>query len=297
MFYKKVYSKDLTTQEIRQKFLIAKYNKDVTCDHCGSDQVYIQNEDKNIWRCKSCWKFFSLTNYTFLENTKLPLRFWYEVIWCFVSGHSAKKAHEILETAHHQQIMRPYQVIRKALLHYSEVLWKEKESYFYGEGGKWNSLKSMIDGLREDIKDERRYDKAKKMYGFLIFEKVKLYFKLIDDLNVNSPEYLIKIIEKIPNKFIEYYRLVGFGYFSSKGANCERKYLPNKVYIKDINGSEELFTSIEDLIKTKMSTHKGIKKDNFEYYLKEIEFRCNHEYYSPQEQVDKIIEILMKRFC
>lgn len=296
MFYKKEYSKNLTSQEIRQKFLIAKYNKDVTCDHCGSDQVYIQNEDKNTWRCKNCWKFFSLTNCTFIENTKLSLRFWYEVICCFVVGHSANKAHGILETAYHQQVMLPYQVIRKALLHYSEVRWKEKENFFYEDGGKWNILQGLVDKLRKEIKDERRYDKAKKMYGFLIFEGVKLYFKLIDDLNVSSLESLMKIIENIPNSFREYFKLVAFGYFSSKGTNCERKYLPNKVYIKDINGSEELFISIEDLIKTKMSTHKGIKKDNLEYYLKEIEFRYNYGYLPFQEQVDEIIEILMKGF-
>ena len=301
MRYKKVYSKDLTSQEIRQKYLIAKYDEDVICDHCGSDQVYIQNEDKNTWRCKSCWKFFSLTSYTFLENTKLPLRFWYEVICCFVSGHSANKAHEILETAHHQQVMRPYQMIRKALLHYSKFMWKEERDIYEGfnkeYSEKFNKLIRCIVNVRKEEKERRaRGVNARKYHGFLIYKRIKkrVFLGLIGDLTEDSLE---SIVEKIANKqskaFTDpwkgYCKLWGLGYFNSKASYEEGEFVSGKIHCKLING-------FLDLSNANMTTHKGIKKKNLNYFLKEMEFRYNHESCSIQEQVDEIIKILMKRF-
>ncbi|MFP3953952.1 MAG: hypothetical protein ACLFVS_07500 [Candidatus Acetothermia bacterium] len=100
MPYQTRYSHDSTDQQIRQKFLGAKFGKYVTCDHCGSDRVY-QNKDKNVPRCRNCWSSFSLTGHTHIANAKLDLRFWYEVIWSFVIGHSANKAYKLLGTKRH----------------------------------------------------------------------------------------------------------------------------------------------------------------------------------------------------
>ncbi len=43
-----------------------------------------------------------------------------------------------------------------------------------------------------------------------------------------------------------------------------------------------------------MHTYKGIRKKNWKYYLKEMEFRYNYRNLNFDEQVDKIIEILMR---
>ncbi|MFW6111447.1 MAG: transposase [Candidatus Bipolaricaulota bacterium] len=56
-----------------------------------------------------------------------------------------------------------------------------------------------------------------------------------------------------------------------------------------INGIEGFW----GLSKTNMHTYKGVRNKNWKYYLKEMKFRSNYRNLDFDEQVDKIIEILM----
>jgi len=57
-----------------------------------------------------------------------------------------------------------------------------------------------------------------------------------------------------------------------------------------VNGIESFW----GLSKTNMGTNMSIRKKNWKYYLKEMEFRYNHRNLYFAEQIGKIIEVLMR---
>lgn len=279
----------------------AKYDKYVRCDHCGSDRVYIQDKSRNVYRCRRCWKSFSLTTNTYLRHSRLSLRFWYEIIWCFVLGHSANKAHKLLGTSRHQQVLSPYRVIRSALVDYSDATWdKEKGVYEADEalyGGKWGNLRKHIKALlqKQGQGKRGRGAKVRKQPVFGIYKRGdgKVYLRLIDDFGADTLEAIIaEIADKESEIFSDdwkgYNGLVGLGYAHSRVAHGKGEYVSGRVHV---NGMEGFW----GLSKTNMNTYKGIRKRNWVYYLKEMEFRYNHRGLTFAEQVDKLIEILMRK--
>lgn len=90
--------KPLTTQpsmtfaELRERFKTeddckafiqaARWPNGVLCPRCGNDKVYALKKRPWHWQCQKCAKHgyrFSLTTGTVFENTKYPLRTWFEV--------------------------------------------------------------------------------------------------------------------------------------------------------------------------------------------------------------------------
>lgn len=298
-----VYSGDLTLQEIRRIFLGKKYPGSVRCEHCNSDRVYIQDKGRNVYRCRRCWRSFSLTGNTYLDHSRLSLRFWYEIIWCFVLGHSANKAHKLLGTSRHQQILTPYGVIRRALVAYSDATWEKERGVYEADeamyGGKWGNLRKHIKALlqKQGRGKRGRGAKARKQPVFGIYKRNggQVYLRLIDDFEAETLEGIIEgIADEHSEIFSDTWRgydgLVGLGYAHSRVAHGEGEYVSGKVHI---NGMEGFW----GLSKTNMNTYKGIRKKNWEYYLKEMEFRYNHRRLTFAEQVDKLIEILMRMKC
>jgi transposase-like protein len=299
MPYKTIYSSDLTTEKIRLKFLSAKYDRN-RCDFCNSVNVYYINDEKTKFRCRDCWRTFSLSSHTYLENTKLDLRFWYEVIWCFVIGHSANKAHKLLGTKRHQKVLRSYQTIREALLDYSQASWEKSQGIYETDealyGGEWGNLRKYVKKrLREEGKAKRgRGAKERKQPVFGIYKRddEKVYLELIDDFSADTLEPIIEeAIEEESEIFSDtwkgYNGLAGLGYLHSRVSHGKEEYVSGEVHINGIEG-------FWGLSKTNMHTYKGIRKKNWKYYLKEMEFRYNYRNLDFDEQVDKIIQILMR---
>ena len=97
----------------------------------------------------------------------------------------------------------------------------------------------------------------------------------------------IKIKSKIySDKWRAYAGLVGLGYIYSSVDHGKEEYVSGKIHI---NGMEGFW----GLSKTNMQSYKEIKKKNWLYYLKEMEFRYNYRDLNHDELVGKIIEILM----
>ena len=90
--------KPLTTQpsmtlaELRERFKTeddckafiqaARWPNGVLCPRCGNDKVYALKKRPWHWQCQKCAKHgyrFSITTGTVFENTKYPLRTWFEV--------------------------------------------------------------------------------------------------------------------------------------------------------------------------------------------------------------------------
>lgn len=111
-------------------------------------------------------------------------------------------------------------------------------------------------------------DTEKEQLERIIKERIKLKSKIYSD------------------KWKGYSGLVGLGYVHSSVDHGREEYVSGKVHI---NGMEGFW----GLSKTNMHTYKGIKKKNWIYYLKEMEFRYNNRNLNHDQLVEKIIQILM----
>ncbi|MXX99459.1 MAG: IS1595 family transposase [Chloroflexi bacterium] len=75
-------------------------NGERQCPHCGSDKTQ-EDHSRNPqpYRCKSCWKFFSVKVGTVMEASNLPLRKWvvgYYLMTTSLKGVSSMKLHRDL---------------------------------------------------------------------------------------------------------------------------------------------------------------------------------------------------------
>ena len=86
-----------------------------------------------------------------------------------------------------------------------------------------------------------------------------------------------------------YNGLVGLGYVHRTIDHGKEEYVQGDVHI---NGLEEFW----GLSKTNMHVYKGIRKHNWIYYLKEMEFRYNNRGLDFDQLVTILISLLLKRF-
>ena len=295
MTFTPVYSSKLSDQKLTKIFVSKKNSKKVSCNVCKSSKIKWLTERK--YRCQKCWQKGSLTTGTFLEKSKLSLRIWYELAWCFTLTHSAHKASKLLHL-NYKVCWQCYQMIRAALARQSLNQKKkitgtiEVDESFYG---------GLFKNLRKEKRWQYRYEgKAKRGRGaifrkqpvFGIFKRNgEVYLELI--ARCTKPE-LQKIIKRKVKKetevfsdtFKSYCGLVGLGYIHRTVDHGMEIYVDGRVHI---NGMEGFW----GLSKTNMHTYKGIKKKNWLLYLKEMEFRYNNRKLDFEQMTLKIIKILM----
>lgn len=301
MAFRSIYSSKLSDQEIRKLFVESQYGKTIACRNCQKTQVVWMNDRK--FRCKRCWHVGALTTGTWMENSRLSLRIWHELVWCFVLGHAANKAGKLLQLSPKSSWV-VYQTIRGALTQQSREQ-KEKitgtvevDESFYG--GLFKNLRKEARWRyrREGVAKRGRGAKYRKQPVFGIYKRNgDVYLELIAECTKEELEEIIqrKIeleSEVFSDTFTSYNGLVGLGYIHSTVDHGMEIYVDGRVHV---NGMEGFW----GLSKTNMHTYKGIKKKNWIYYLKEMEFRYNNRKRSFDELVTKIIGILMtyRRNC
>ena len=161
--YNEKYSRDLTDFEIFTIFEEVRYPDSVSCPFCESMDIYPPNIEKRLFRCRKCKRKFSILRNTYLENTKLKLREWYEVINCFSSGLSANKASKELQVNKHWSISRLYNRIREAIKEHSET--KFAESVVVDKSENLENLNKYFDEFGNHL--EVCYS-SYEYYGFII---------------------------------------------------------------------------------------------------------------------------------
>lgn len=239
----------------------------------------------------------SLTTDTWLENSRLSLRAWYELVWCFALTHAAHKAGRLLQLSAKSSWV-VYQTIRGALTQQSRQL-KEKiagtievDESFYGGLFKNLRKETRLKLRKEGLAKRGRGAKYRKQPVFGIFKRNgEVYLELVAECTKKELETIIeKKIEKdseiFSDTFTGYNGLVGLGYIHSTVDHGMEIYVDGRVHV---NGMEGFW----GLSKTNMHTYKGIKKKNWIYYLKEMEFRYNNRRLNFDDLVTKIIGILM----
>lgn len=114
----------------------------------------------------------------------------------------------------------------------------------------------------------------------------------VPDIKQKSLERIIK--ERIPLKskvysdtWKSYAGLVGLEYVHATVDHGKEEYVSGKIHI---NGMEGFW----GLSKVNMNAYKGIKKKNWIYYLKEMEFRYNNRKLGHDDFVKKLTKLLLK---
>jgi transposase len=295
MTFRTVYSSQLTDREIRKIFLQKRYSLKASCRSCLQFKLFWISEKE--FRCKNCWSVWSFTTETFLERSRLSLRLWYELLWCFTLSHAANKSGKLLGVDA-KICWQTYQIIRRALVQDSNRNKEqitgvvEIDESFYG---------GVFKNLRKDTRRQYRLEgKAKRGRGaiyrkqpvFGIYRRNgSVYLELITECTKQELEPIIKKkikkdTEVFSDALTSYNGLVGLGYVHKSVDHGMEIYVNGRVHI---NGMEGFW----GLSKTNMHTYKGIKKKNWILYLKEMEFRYNNRKLNFSEIVEKLIAILM----
>jgi len=295
MTFRTVYSSQLTDKEIRKIFLQKRYSLKVSCRSCLKFTVLWISERE--FRCKNCWSVCSFTTGTFLERSRLSLRLWYELLWCFTLSQAANKSGKLLRVDP-KICWQTYQIIRRAIVQDSRRNKEqitgvvEIDESFYG---------GVFKNLRKETRRQYRLEgKAKRGRGaiyrkqpvFGIYKRNgSVYLELITECTKQELEPIItrkikKETEVFSDALTSYNGLVGLGYVHESVDHGMEIYVNGRVHI---NGMEGFW----GLSKTNMLTYKGIKKKNWTLYLKEMEFRYNNRKLNFSEIVEKLIAILI----
>ena len=86
------------TNESCKEFLVERRWPDgvVRCPQCGNPSVYKLNFRPFHWLCKPCKNYrFSVTARTIFDNTKFPLKTWFEVLWQMLNSKKGVSALQI----------------------------------------------------------------------------------------------------------------------------------------------------------------------------------------------------------
>lgn len=298
MLYTTVFSTHFTNQKLWSIFLGARFGRIPRCENCQSDRIYKTNDI--TYRCRRCWSQFRLQTGTFLERKRLPLRLWYELVYGFSVGLSARRLQRVLHLSDYRTVYGTYRTIRHALVQES-VRHRPKfsgtvevdESYY---GGAFKNLRKdtrrafRLHGLAK----RGRGAKVRKQPVFGVFKRNgKVYLELIPDAKKEILETIIKRrVRKQGRVFSDthtgYQGLVALGYLHRTINHGDEEYVNGTVHI---NGMEGFW----GLSKTNMQTYKGIGKKNWNEYLKEMEFRYNERLLSFEELAVKTIKLLCKK--
>ena len=295
MTFQTVYSSKFKDKEIHNIFIQKRGAQKIACNKCFSSSITWLGERK--YRCKSCWKICSFTTGTFLERSKIPLRFWYEIAYCFAVSHSARKAGKLLN-ADPSLCWKMYQKLRYAIeqesREYKEQITGtvELDESFYGGAFK-NLRKKVKMALRSQGLNKRGGGaKYRKQPIFGIYKRNgRVYLELVSGAQAKILTPIIKKRIKLgcavfSDEGTWYTGLVGLGYVHRTVEHGKEEYVKGEVHINGIEG-------FWGLSKTNMHTYKGIKKTNWVYYIKEMEFRYNNRECSFNEIVEKLIALLV----
>ena len=234
-----------------KKILSDRYFLGRKCVYCDSNKLY-RLKDKRI-KCKHCNKYYSLKK----------LRTDFEVLYYFYLELSARKTAKELGL-NYKTIQSRFMQFRKSIAVYCNAEAKKLN-------GEIEMDESYFGGKRKGNRGRGANNKA-IVFGILE-RKGKVYTKIVENV---SKETLMKEIENKTLKGSVFYTdgwksynsLHQFGKHSII-KHHEDEFAKDKNHINGIEG----FWSYA---KERFHKYHGIKKHNYPFYLKEMEFRFNN---------------------
>ena len=177
-----------------------------------------------------------------------------KVVKCFCKGLNALECAK-KESFHYITVKNRYDGFRKKIISYNEECFQGKEvieydEYIYLEKSKKRDKSHIFDA-----------------FDFLTFHyEDKIYNIIMPDLNIYKNELLTDGADKA------YYKeFANFMMFNK---------------ISKLQKRDNLIVKFWNYFEKEILKYKGIKRENFFYYLKEIEFRFNYD----KELCEKILE-------
>ena len=233
------------------KGVARKYFEGKTCIFCDKYGLY-KLRDKRV-KCKHCKKYYSLTK---LKRDMLVLYYFYLEI-------SARKTSKELNLDY-GTIQSRFMQFRKRIAGYCNA---EAEKL----NGELEIDESYFGGKR---KGQRGRGAKNKTIVFGILErKGKIYTKIVENV---SKETLMKEIENKTKKGSVFYT-DGWKSYASLEQYGKHNIIDHDKELVDknhnhINGIEGFWS----FAKERFHKYHGIDKENYPYYVKEMEFRFNH---------------------
>ena len=233
------------------KGVARKYFEGKTCVYCGNYGLY-RLADKRV-KCKNCNLKYSLTKLK--KDLKILYYFYLEI--------SAKKTADEMNLDY-GVIHRKFMQFRKSIATYCNVQAKKLN-------GEIEMDESYFGGKRKGNRGRGANNKA-IVFGILE-RKGKVYTKIVENV---SKETLMKEIENKTKKGSVFYT------DGWKSYNSLHQFGKHNIIRHDkdefakernhINGIEGFWS----FAKERFHKYHGIRKNNYPFYLKEMEFRFNH---------------------
>jgi len=250
-------SEEKAEEFLREKGVLNTFDSCLFCNAKNIGKIR-----RNFYKCYKCKKEWSVRKDSILEDLKVPFSKFILAVKLFILEVAAHKAHKELDLAYnttHKIYTKLRQCIYKFVSKDDQLLSGEvemDESYF---GGKRKSSRGR--GAKNKI----------PVFGILE-RNGKVKVEIVKD--VSAETLLVETIKKVKrgsliytDKFKSYDGLV-MQVFKHERLGKSVKFANGKVYINGIEG----FWSYA---KERLLKFHGVSKDNFIYYLKELEFRYN----------------------
>lgn len=252
---------------LREKDIIKTFKR---CPFCES--IRINRIRRNKIKCYECNKEWSIKRDSIFEKIRISFSKFIYIIKLFELEMPALRCAKELKLSRNT-VNKIYIIIRKLLIEQSDALAGEiemDESYFGG---------------RHKGKRGRGSENKVPVFGILEREG-KVQVEVVED--VKSETLLELTIKKVKrgsliytDKYKSYDGLVSYG-FKHERIDHSKRFANGKVYINGIEG----FWSYA---KQRLLKFHGVSKNNFKYYLKEMEFRYNN-------RTKDLFDIILNKF-
>ena len=228
-----------------------KFFEGKTCIFCDKYELYkLKN---NRVKCKNCKRYYSLKRLK--RNIQILYYFYLEL--------SARKTAKELELN--------YQLVHRKFMHFRKLI----AVYCNNEAEKLNGEleidESYFGGKRKGMVG--RGSKNKAIIFGILERKNKIYTKIVENV---SKETLMKAIRDKTKKGSVFYT-DGFKSYASLEQYGKHNIIDHDKEL--VNNNHHHINGIEGFwsyAKERFHKYHGIKKNNYPFYVKEMEFRFNH---------------------
>ncbi len=248
----------------------------VQCPRCENKKVYALKARAWHWVCKKCNKNgyrFSVISGTIFENTKYPLRTWFQVLYLVLQskkGMSALQIQRIIGYSSYETAWYMCHRLRAAMQNteFAALLGEVEvdETYVGGkEGNKHVSKRKQINGTA-----------GKTPVIDAIARKGNVVAKVIDNTDTKTLEGFVKetVSEKVSlvatDEHSGYRKLTGEGFPHQTVKHGQGEYVRGNVHTQNIDS----FWSL--LKRGIMGSFHHVSKDYLPLYVNEFAFRHNY---------------------
>ena len=232
------------------KGVARKFFEGKSCIFCGRYELY-KLKDKRV-KCKHCKRYYSL------KKLKKDL----QILYYFYLEISARRATKELQLN--------YKLIHRRFMQFRKLIAKYCDNEARKLNGELELDESYFGGKRKG--NRGRGAKNKTIVFGILERKGKIYTKIVENV---SAETLMNEIKNKTNKGSVFYTDGWKSYASLNQYGKHNIIDHDKELVNNhnhINGIEGFWS----FAKERFHKYHGIKKNNYSFYLKEMEFRFNH---------------------